>query len=122
MSTASTPEWKSTACILCECNCGIEVQLGGDDGRSFTRIRGDKKHPLSKGYACEKANRLDFYQNGRDRITSPLRRKPDGTFEEIDWDTAIREVAEKFEQHGPDDAMLLTPVHLRSVTDEFKSS
>ena len=22
-------EWKTTACILCECNCGIEVQLGG---------------------------------------------------------------------------------------------
>ena len=21
-------EWKQTACILCECNCGIEVRLG----------------------------------------------------------------------------------------------
>ena len=108
MSTQSPakPEWNSTACILCECNCGIEVQLGGDEGRNFTRIRGDKKHPLSKGYACEKANRLDFYQNGRDRITSPLRRRPDGTFEEIDWDTAIREVSEKFaairDEHGGD--------------------
>ena len=26
---------------------------------------------------------------------SPLRRRPDGTFEEIDWDTAIREVADR---------------------------
>ena len=26
---------------------------------------------------------------------SPLRRRPDGTYEEIDWDTAIREVAAK---------------------------
>ena len=104
--SATTPEWKSTACILCECNCGIEVQLGGEDGRRFTRFRGDKKHPLSQGYACEKANRLDYYQNGRDRITSPLRRRADGTFEEIDWDTAIREVAEKFaairDEHGGD--------------------
>ena len=25
---AETPEWKSTACILCECNCGIEVAAG----------------------------------------------------------------------------------------------
>jgi anaerobic selenocysteine-containing dehydrogenase len=39
---------------------------------------------------------LDFYQNGRDRLTTPLRRKPDGTFEEIDWDTAIGEVAAGF--------------------------
>ena len=22
-------EWQQTACILCECNCGIEVQLEG---------------------------------------------------------------------------------------------
>ncbi len=96
--------WKKTACILCECNCGLEVQLGGEGGRHFTRIRGDKAHPASKGYACEKPHRLDYYQNGPDRITSPLRRKDDGSFEEIDWDTAIREVAGRLstikEEHG----------------------
>jgi anaerobic selenocysteine-containing dehydrogenase len=91
-----TAEWRQTACILCECNCGIEVRLGGEDGRSFERIRGDKAHPASRGYTCEKALRLDHYQNGRHRLTSPLRRRPDGTFEEIDWDTAIREVAARF--------------------------
>ncbi|MGB8332225.1 MAG: molybdopterin-dependent oxidoreductase [Polyangiales bacterium] len=85
--------WKKTACILCECNCGLEVQVGGDGGRHLTRIRGDKAHPASQGYACEKPHRLDYYQNGPDRITQPLRRRPDGTFEEIDWDTAIVEVA-----------------------------
>jgi anaerobic selenocysteine-containing dehydrogenase len=85
--------WQPTACILCECNCGIEVRL---DGRRFERIRGDKAHPASEGYTCEKALRLDHYQNGRHRLTSPLRRRPDGTFEEIDWDTAIAEVAERF--------------------------
>ena len=96
--------WKKTACILCECNCGLEVQLGGEGDRHFTRIRGDKAHPASKGYACEKPHRLDYYQNGPDRITSPLRRKDDGTFEEIDWDTAIREVAARLsalrDEHG----------------------
>ena len=87
-------KWHSTACILCECNCGIEVQLG-DDERSFQRIRGDKKHPASKGYACEKPSRLNFYQNNRDRLKSPLRRREDGSFEEIDWDTAINEIASR---------------------------
>src|SRR5688572_23177985 len=85
--------WKRTACILCECNCGLEVELGGDDGRHLVKLRGDKRHPSSQGYACEKPHRLDHYQHGRDRLTSPLRRRADGTFEEIDWDTAIREVA-----------------------------
>ena len=87
--------WHQTACILCECNCGVEVRLGAN-GRAFERIRGDKAHPASKGYTCEKALRLDYYQNGRgERLLSPLRRRPDGTFEEIDWDTAIREVAQR---------------------------
>ncbi|MGB5811879.1 MAG: molybdopterin-dependent oxidoreductase [Polyangiales bacterium] len=88
-------EWKPTACILCECNCGIEVQLGGEDGRRLTRFRGDKLHPTSQGYACEKPHRLDLYQNGPHRLLHPQRRRPDGTFETISWDTAISEVAER---------------------------
>ena len=85
--------WQQTACILCECNCGVEVRLA-PDGQHFERIRGDKAHPASQGYTCEKALRLDYYQNGRgERVLHPLRRRADGTFEEIDWDTAIREVA-----------------------------
>src|SRR5512140_402692 len=97
-------DWKQTACILCECNCGIEVRLGGADGRRIEHVRGDKAHPASQGYACEKAHRVDFYQNGTHRLTAPLRRRPDGSFEEIDWDTAIREVAARFaairDEHG----------------------
>lgn len=91
-STTSGP-WHPTACILCECNCGIEVQLGGDEGRRLTRFRGDKAHPASRGYTCEKPQRLDYYQNNPERLLSPLRRREDGSFEEIDWETAIREVA-----------------------------
>src|SRR5208282_5332074 len=90
---AMSDDWQKTVCILCSVNCGVEVKL---DGRHISRVRGNREHVASKGYACEKAQRLDYYQNGRDRLTSPLRRRPDGTFEEIDWDTAIREVAAGF--------------------------
>ncbi len=85
-------EWHKTACILCSVNCGIEVRL---DGRRIERVRGDKAHPTSQGYTCEKALRLDHYQNGHHRLTSPLRRRADGTFERIDWDTAVAEIAER---------------------------
>jgi anaerobic selenocysteine-containing dehydrogenase len=88
-----TAEWQSTACILCECNCGIVVQV---EDRTLARIRGDKNHPASQGYTCNKALRLDHYQNNRARLTSPMRRRADGTYEEIDWDTAIVEIAEGF--------------------------
>jgi anaerobic selenocysteine-containing dehydrogenase len=86
-------DWQKTICILCSVNCGIEVKL---EGRHITRVHGNREHVASQGYACEKAQRIDYYQNGRDRLTSPMRRRADGTFEEIDWDTAIREVAAGF--------------------------
>src|SRR5262249_59479252 len=84
--------WRPSACILCECNCGILVRLGGDDGRRFEQIRGDKAHPASKGYTCQKALRLDHYQNGRgERVLHPLRRRADGAFETHGRPTAIPE-------------------------------
>jgi len=92
MTDTKQAAWHQSACILCECNCGIEIRLG-EDGKSFERIRGDKAHPASQGYTCEKALRLDHYQNGRHRLDSPMRRRDDGTFEPVDWDTAIAGVA-----------------------------
>jgi len=97
----ATDDWHSTACILCSINCGIEVRL---DDRRFARIRGDKSHPGSSGYTCEKALRLDHYQNHSGRLTNPLRRRADGSFEAIDWDTAVGAVAEGLrrvrDEHG----------------------
>ncbi|TPG33827.1 molybdopterin-dependent oxidoreductase [Mycolicibacterium hodleri] len=96
-------DWQPTACILCECNCGVVVKV---DDRRLVKIRGDKDHPASQGYTCNKALRLDHYQNSRNRLTSPLRRRSDGSYEEIDWDTAISEIAAGFamirDAHGGD--------------------
>ena len=84
---------KSTACILCSINCGIKVETDG--AGNMTRIIGDKDHPISQGYVCEKVQRLNYYQNGADRLTSPMRRKADGTYEPVDWDTAIAEITDR---------------------------
>lgn len=98
-----TADWQPTACILCECNCGVVVQI---KDRAMVKIRGDKDHPASQGYTCNKALQLDHYQNSGGRLTSPLRRRPDGSYEEIDWDTAITDIAEGFakvrDEHGGD--------------------
>ncbi len=83
-------EWKQNACSLCYVNCGIEVKT---EGRAITRVRGDKAHPHTAGYLCQKAQRLTWYGNHADRLTSPLRRRPDGTHEPIDWGTALAEIA-----------------------------
>src|SRR3954449_11468888 len=81
--------WQPTACVLCACNCGSEGLV--EDG-TISRVKGDRAHPGSQGYACEKAQRLAYYQ-GNPRIMAPQRRRADGTYEAVDWDTAIAEVA-----------------------------
>ncbi|MBS2023405.1 MAG: molybdopterin-dependent oxidoreductase, partial [Deltaproteobacteria bacterium] len=48
-----------------------------------------------EGYLCQKAARLDHYQNHADRLGSPLRRRADGSYEEITWDVALREIAQR---------------------------
>jgi anaerobic selenocysteine-containing dehydrogenase len=93
MENTETDSWKKTACIICALNCGLEIKT---EGGRITKIKGDKSHPISQGYICEKSQRMDFYQNGADRIDSPKRRRPDGCYEDIDWNTAIHEIAEKF--------------------------
>ena len=37
---------------------------------TITRVRGDKAHPGSQGYTCEKGLRVDHYQNDPHRLTS----------------------------------------------------
>lgn len=96
--TKPQPEMHSTACNLCFVNCGIKVQLGGDDGRQFVKVMGDKEHPASEGYICNKATRINYYQNDNNRITSPMRRREDGSYEEVDWDTAISEIAARLSE------------------------
>jgi anaerobic selenocysteine-containing dehydrogenase len=97
----SKPEWRKTACNICYVNCGVEVLV--DQGR-ITKVRGDRENPKSQGYLCNKAGRIPYYAHHKDRLTSPLRRRADGGFDEIDWDTAISEIAAKLrelvERHG----------------------
>ena len=91
-TTQNSIKTEPTACILCSRNCGIEVKT---DGKSLLKIKGDRKHPATSGYLCQKATRLNHYQNHADRLKNPLRRNPDGSFEPISWQTAISEIAAK---------------------------
>src|SRR5215813_7536892 len=95
------PEWRKSACNICYVNCGVEVLV--EDGK-IVKVRGDRDNPKSQGYLCNKAARIPFYAHHRDRLTSPLRRRADGGFDEIDWDTAIAEIAARVrglvDRHG----------------------
>lgn len=95
--------WHRTACILCYVNCGVELRT---EGRRITGVRGDRAHPRSRGYLCQKAQRLHFYGEHADRLHVPLRRTPSGGFEEVPWETALDEIAGRLVElraaHGGD--------------------
>ena len=97
----ATAGWQKTACNICYVNCGVEVLV---EGERITKVRGDRDNPKSQGYLCNKAARIPFYAHHRDRLTSPLRRRADGGFDAIDWETAIAEIAARLrtlvERHG----------------------
>ena len=94
-------EEKITYCRICEPLCGMVATV--EDGR-VTKLRPDKQHPLSAGFACPKGIAMTEVQNDPDRILHPQRRLPDGSFERVSWDQALAEIGERLgairDEHG----------------------
>ncbi len=92
---------EQTACILCLRNCGLRVEIANG---KVVSVRGDEAHPVSRGYLCQKASRLGYYQDNADRLEHPLRREPDGTYARVSWDEALIDIARHLvairERHG----------------------
>ena len=81
-----------TFCRICEALCGIEVTV--DDGR-ITAIDPDPDHVATAGFGCVKGMKQhDLYQSP-DRLTAPMRRRPDGTYEESTWDEALADIGSR---------------------------
>jgi len=90
-----------TDCTLCYHSCGTKVTV--EDGRAV-KIRGLESHPLNKGRLCPKgANALDVIYSPN-RLKQPLKRSKGG-FEDISWEQALDEIAEKLtrlkKDYGP---------------------
>jgi anaerobic selenocysteine-containing dehydrogenase len=92
----------ATVCVLCSHNCGLRVDV--EDGR-ISAVRADESNPITHGYLCNKAFSVPRYAHHAQRLEHPLRRRPDGSFERISWDVAIREIAGKLNairnEHSP---------------------
>ena len=95
---ASTPQpltWHKSACNLCYINCGVELAVAGQGAEArIVKVRGDRDNPRFEGYLCNKAQAIPSYVHHRDRLTTPLRRRADGGYDAIAWDTAIGEIAQ----------------------------
>lgn len=83
-------EQKITYCRICEPMCGLIATVS--EGR-LVSLRPDQDHPLSQGRACPKGIAFTDVQNDPDRVLHPMRRRDDGTFEQVGWDTALDDIA-----------------------------
>src|SRR6516165_10933339 len=80
----------------CPDTCGMVVTV--EAGRA-TNLRGDKDHPFTRGYLCQKVTRYLDRVYHPDRLKWPLLRtgpKGSGQFRRIGWDEAIERIAERF--------------------------
>src|SRR5260370_10624671 len=63
-----------------------------------TRLRGDRDHPITRGFLCGKVARYLDREYSPDRLLYPQRRvgaKGEGRFARIGWDEALDEIASR---------------------------
>ena len=91
------------SCPTCEASCGLNVEID-PKARRVLRVEGDSEDQRSQGYLCPKAYAMKEIYEDPERLRGPLRKRADGSWEEIDWDTALDYAASRLkaikEAHG----------------------
>jgi anaerobic selenocysteine-containing dehydrogenase len=104
--SATTRREVPGACPLdCPDTCSWVVTV--ENGEAVS-LRGDRRHPFTRGALCAKVHHYLDYTRAPDRLLHPLRRvgaKGEGRFARISWDAALDEIAERWRaiiaRHGP---------------------
>ena len=79
-----------TICRQCDMRCGINVHI--ENGKPIA-ISSLKSHPENGRHVCLKGRAAIDTACHEDRLVKPLKKKPDGSFEEITLEQAMREIA-----------------------------
>jgi len=98
---------KTSTCRLCTAMCPIVVTI--EDGRAV-EVHGDRDATLYEGYTCPKGRALPEVHANPNRLMHSLRRRPDGSHEQIATDDAVDEIADRLrdvvDRHGPSSVAL----------------
>ena len=91
-----------TFCRVCHASCPMEVDI---EDNKVLAVRGVMDDPLFEGYTCIKGRQIPDQMSDPKRIRRPLRRRPDGTFEETTSAEALDEIASELRRiidtYGP---------------------
>ncbi|MEO6599437.1 MAG: molybdopterin-dependent oxidoreductase, partial [Polyangiaceae bacterium] len=94
-----------THCPYCAFQCGMTVTRSSVDfRREQLKVAADEEFPVNRGQMCIKGFTSAALIDHPERLTSPLRRKPDGTLSPVSWDSALDFIAERIialqREHG----------------------
>jgi anaerobic selenocysteine-containing dehydrogenase len=99
-------EIKRSICTFCAGNCAVLVHV--KDGQ-ILKIEGNKDHPISRGFICERPRYAARWLNHPEQLQYPLKRagkRGENKWQRITWEQAMDEIAAKLgslkEQYGPE--------------------
>ena len=99
MPKATQDSVRRTVCCGCAQQCGVLVHVG--EGGSINRITGDREHPTSAGFICQKGSTAHALHYDASRLHRPLKRqgsRGSGEWQEIEWEQALDEIAATIER------------------------
>ena len=106
LKIARASETRST-CPYCSVSCGVIIYTIGDRAKNVTpqvvHVEGDPDHPINRGTLCPKGASLQQdIQNDRRIIKPQVRRPGSDHWEDISWDIALNEIAQKVKKTRDD--------------------
>ena len=97
LKISRTSETRST-CPYCSVSCGVIIHTLGDRAKNavpqVVHVEGDPDHPINRGTLCPMGASLQQDILNDRRLVKPQVRRPGSDhWEDIDWDTAVDEIA-----------------------------
>jgi formate dehydrogenase major subunit len=102
LKISRTSETRST-CPYCSVSCGVIIHTLGDRAKNVVpqvvHVEGDPDHPINRGTLCPKGASLQQdILNDRRLLKPQVRRPGSDRWEDIDWNTAVDEIARRVKQ------------------------
>lgn len=106
LKIARASETRST-CPYCSVSCGVIIYTIGDRAKNVTpqvvHVEGDPDHPINRGTLCPKGASLQQDIVNERRIIKPQVRRPGSDhWEDISWENALSEIAQKVKKTRDD--------------------
>lgn len=92
-----------TTCNACSNKCGMMATVRNG---KLIELAGIKDHPYSKGRICGRGHGFATLAYSSDRVTEPLKRLEDDTFQPVSWEEALSDIGQRMKsilaEHGPE--------------------